>query len=108
MKRIWVVDDRIPVQEVYGAHPAPRRLDSEIIKDMLGSVATVHWPETAVRGLCSAFCVGDFETAFFTSPDAVRRELALRGTPPHVVIYDWEGPGFGAQVNVEVLNELLS
>jgi hypothetical protein len=106
--RIWVVDDQIPVQQVYGAIPVPHRMSREIMQHVVAIVPEAQWEEGEVRGLCTTLCTDEFEAAFFTSPDAVERELARRGNPPHVVIFDWQGTGFSPERNVNVLTQILA
>lgn len=107
MKRVWLIDDGIPMHELFGRGRVPLRLEREVLELLLERVPHGEWPEPTVGALCRELCCDDFEPAFFTSPGAARTHLRRGEIPPDVVIFDWEGPGFTPEVNSEALGELL-
>src|SRR5258708_9963717 len=107
MKRIWVVDDMIPVHELYGALPVPTRLDSEIVLGLVNQVPRERWEEGEVLELCRSLCTPAFEAAFFRSPEAMLQAARQGAVPPHAVVFDWEYPGSNDERNLQALERLL-
>ena len=106
MRRVWVVDDRIPINELYGG-PFPVRLDVEIVRHLVDNLAADAWEEPAVLQLCRALCADEYEATFFLSPDSMLRALDQGATAPHAVIFDWEYPGSNNERNRAALERLL-
>lgn len=106
MKRVWVVDDKIPLHELYGG-PYPIRLDAGMVRHLVEQVPREAWEEPAVRDLCETLCGAEFEATFFLSPEAMLQAMKEGTTPPHAVIFDWEYPGSNDQKNVVALDRLL-
>jgi hypothetical protein len=107
VKRVWVVDDAIPVHVVHGGGPLPLRFEAEVVRHLVEQVAREQWAEPAVLELCRALCGEDFEATFFLSPEQMLRALAQGATPPHAVIFDWEYPGSTDDSNRKALDRLL-
>jgi hypothetical protein len=104
--RIWVVDDKIPLEQLY-AGPYPTRLERDLVKELIASHEE-HWDEAPVLALCRAVCDGEYEAAFFKAPDAVMAAMTEGIHPPHVVIFDWEYIGSNTDRNIAVLDHILS
>jgi hypothetical protein len=64
MKRVWVVNDKIPLHELY-AGPYPPRLDDGLVRHLVERLPRDAWDEPAVFELCRALCAPDFEPKFF-------------------------------------------
>lgn len=107
MRRVWLVDDRIPIHELYGG-PFPTRLDTGLVRHLVEQLPPEAWDEPAVLELCRALCTGEYESTFFMSPEAMLRALDGGIIPPHAVIFDWEYPGSNNARNSEALDTLLS
>src|SRR5258708_4661757 len=108
MKRVWVIDDGIPVRELHSDGPLPLRFEADVVRFLVEHVPADQWDEQPVFELCRVLCGNDFESTFFVSPEQMLRVLALGATPPHAVIFDWEYPGSTAETNLDALNRLLS
>jgi hypothetical protein len=107
VKRYWVVDDAIPVQELHAAGPLPLLFEAPIVRYLIEQVPANQWAETPVHDLCQALCGEGFETTFFLSPEQMLRALARGATPPHAVIFDWEYGAPNNERNVAALDRLL-
>jgi len=106
MKRVWVVDDHIPVQELYGG-PYPVRLDVDIVRHLVDNLSAEAWEEPVVLELCRALCAAEYEATFFLSPDSMLRGLEQGTIPPHAVVFDWEYPGSDGNRNRAALEQVL-
>jgi hypothetical protein len=107
VKRVWIVDDAIPVHVPHGGGPLPLRFEADAVRHLVEHVAREDWPEPAVLELCRALSGEDLESTFFLSPEQMLRALAQGATPPHAVIFDWEYPGATNHSNVVALERLL-
>src|SRR5262249_34335708 len=92
MKRVWVVDDKIPLHELYDG-PYPARLNVGLVRHLVEQLPREAWEEAPVLDLCRALCAPDFEPSFFLSPEGMLQAFADGAVPPHAVIFDWEYPG---------------
>jgi hypothetical protein len=108
VKRVWVIDDGIPVRELHSDGPIPLRFEADVVRYLVQHVPVDQWGERPVFELCQVLCGDDFEATFFLSPEQMLRALAQGATPPHAVIFDWEYPGSTDERNLEALNRLLS
>jgi hypothetical protein len=108
VKRVWVVDDSIPVQALHIGGPLPVRFEAEVVRYLVEHIAADQWEEPPVLELCRSLCGDDFSSTFFLSPEQMLRALAQDATPPHAVIFDWEYPGSTDDTNREALDRLLS
>ena len=107
MKRVWVVDDKIPVNELHRDGPLPLRFEAAVVGYLVEHVAADRWEEEPVLELCRALCGNDFAATFFLSPEQMLRALDQGATPPHAVIFDWEYPGSTDETNRAALDRLL-
>jgi hypothetical protein len=107
MKRVWVVDDKIPLGSLYPRAPWPSRINKEMVADLVQRAAD-KWEEEEVRALCESLCADEFEATFFLSPEAMQEALRSEAKPPHAVIFDWEYLVTNAEANVVVIKELLA
>ncbi len=107
MKRVWVVDDAIPVQALHAEGPVALRFEADTVRHLVENVPAEQWEEAPVLELCRALCEEDFEATFFLSPEQMIRALAQGATPPHAVIFDWEYPGSNNDRNRAALDQLL-
>jgi hypothetical protein len=107
VKRVWVVDDAIPVQVLHAAGPLPILFEAAAVRYLVEQVPADQWEETPVRELCQALCGEGFEATFFLSPEEMLRALAQGATPPHAVIFDWEYVASNNETNVAALDRLL-
>ena len=107
MKRVWVVDDRIPVHVLHGSGPIPIRFEADVVRYLVEHVPAEQWEERPVLELCRALCGADFTATFFLSPEQMLRALDQGATPPHAVIFDWEYPGSTDETNRAALDRLL-
>jgi hypothetical protein len=107
VNRVWVVDDKIPVDVLQREGPFPSRFESEVVRHLVEHAAEGEWEEPTVRELCRELCEGDFTATFFLSPEQMLRALDQGATPPHAVIFDWEYPGSSDEKNLEALDRLL-
>ena len=103
MKRVWIVENAVPVQ-VLGY--IPPTITNRGVRYLLESHSDA-WPEQAVRDLCDSLSGEAFDLTVLLSPDHLTRLLQSGVDPPHVVIFDWEGPGFSDQVNTEAIHRIL-
>jgi hypothetical protein len=106
MRRIWLVDDRIPIQSLYGG-PFPSRLEREMVQHLVDQLPQAAWEEPAVLDLCRTLCGQDYEPTFFTSPEGMLRALDQGAVAPHAVVFDWEYPGSNNARNLQALDRLL-
>ncbi len=106
MRRVWVVDDKIPLNELY-AGPYPAKLDAEMVRRLVDELDPGAWSEPEVLELCRALCAPEYESAFFLSPDAMLRTMKDGAIAPHAVIFDWEYPGATSETNLTALQHLL-
>ncbi|TAH35205.1 MAG: hypothetical protein EYC70_13280 [Planctomycetota bacterium] len=106
MKRVWVVDDKIPLHELY-AGPHPPRLHADLVRHLVEQLPQEAWGEPAVLELCRALCVSDFEPSFFLTPEGMLQTLAEGALPPHAVVFDWEYPGSTNEKNLAAIERLL-
>jgi hypothetical protein len=105
MKRVWIVDDAIPIEALYTG-PYSQRLEKEMIRDLVEKHRSA-WAESHVLDLCATLCSTDFESTFFRSPESVEWALDQGATPPDAVIFDWEYGSSNPAGNIEVLERLL-
>ena len=103
MTRVWIVDDAVPVQELNYVPPA---LAKEGVRHLLENHANA-WEEQEVRELCASLSGDAFELTVLLSPGALRQLLQSGVEPPHVVIFDWEGTGFGKELNTKAIRCVL-
>lgn len=108
MKRVWVVDDSIPVQALHRDGPLPLRFEADLVRYLIEHVPANQWEEASVLELCRTLSGDDFSTTFFLSPEQMLRALAQDATPPHAVIFDWEYTGSTDDANRAALDRLLS
>ncbi len=106
MKRVWVVDDKIPLHELYDG-PYPARLEVGLVRHLVEQLPREAWEEAPVLDLCRALCVPDFEPTFFLSPEGMLQAFVDGAVPPHAVVFDWEYPGSTDQKNLAALERLL-
>lgn len=104
MKRIWVVENAVPLERL--SYPPPFVENTGIAYLLKDEKA--EWAELAVRRLCEAFCSDDYELTVLASPALLEKHLRSGIEPPHIVIFDWQGPGFGDDINVAAIDKLLS
>jgi hypothetical protein len=105
MTRVWLVDDELPYQDLV---PVPDRIEKRGLEHLLATVGT--WSDNpAVRSLCQKLA-GDSEVEItaLAAPAVLTKYLDTGVTPPHVVIFDWEGVGFDPQRNLEAIERVLS
>src|SRR5436305_82503 len=103
MKRVWVVDNAVPVQEL---DYVPPTLANEGIRYLLERHGDA-WEDMQVKELCDSLSADAYDLTVIASPQQLLRQLHSGVEPPHAVIFDWEGPGFGEQVNRETIIDLL-
>jgi hypothetical protein len=106
MKRVWVVEDKIPVNELYSG-PYPAKLDADMIRHLVDTLDSDAWSEPEVLDLCRALCAPEYEPAFFLTPDAMLRTMKDGAIAPHAVIFDWEYPGSNSEKNRAALQHVL-
>jgi hypothetical protein len=106
MKRVWVVEDKIPINELYSG-PFPAKLDADMVRHLVDELDSEAWSEPEVLELCRALCAPEYEAAFFLSPDAMLRNMKDGAIAPHAVIFDWEYPGATDERNRAALQQLL-
>jgi hypothetical protein len=105
MKRVWIVDDEIPVDALYSG-TYPQRLEKDVIRYLVEKHRDA-WTEAHVLDLCATLCSKEFESTFFRSPESVEWTLDQGATPPDAVIFDWEYGAPNPKRNVDVLERLL-
>ena len=103
MRRVWIVDDAVPVQEL---SYIPSTLPEKGIRHLLDDHGDA-WPEQEVKQLCDSLSGEAFELTVVLSPDSLNALLQSGIEPPHVVIFDWEGPGFGPELNTDAIRRVL-
>ena len=103
MTRVWLVDDAVPVQEL---NYAPLALPKEGIRYLLEEHRQA-WGDDEVRQLCESLSAEALELTVLLSPDSLKALLRSGVEPPHVVIFDWEGPGFNNDVNTGAIRCVL-
>lgn len=103
MRRVWIVDDAVPVQAL---SYVPSTLPREGILHLLENHGAA-WQEQEVRELCDSLSGEEFELTVILSPDSLNALLQSGVEPPHVVIFDWEGPGFSAELNTDAIGRVL-
>ena len=103
MTRVWIVDNAIPVQEL---SYVPRTLPKEGIRYLLESHDDA-WDEDEVRQLCDSLSGEAYELTVLLSPGSLKTLLQSGVEPPHVVIFDWEGPGFTNELNIDAIRCVL-
>jgi hypothetical protein len=107
VKRVWVVDDGIPVHAVHAGGPLPLRFEADVVGYLVEHVPAEQWEEPPVLELCRALCGDEFTATFFLSPEQMLRALDQGATPPHAVIFDWEYLGSTDDTNRAALDRLL-
>lgn len=103
MTRVWIVDNAIPVQEL---SYVPTTVPKEGIRYLLENHGDA-WDEEAVRQLCQSLSRGAYELTVLLSPGSLTTLLRSGVEPPHVVIFDWEGPGFTNELNTDAIRSVL-
>ena len=103
MTRVWLVDDAVPAQEL---NYIPTALPKGGIRYLLDEHGDA-WLDNAVRQLCESLSAEAFELTALLSPDSLKTLLRSGVEPPHVVIFDWEGPGFDDEVNTDAIRCVL-
>jgi hypothetical protein len=104
MKRIWIVENAVPFEQLAYLPPY---IENTGVRYLLEEQPN-EWTEDSVRVLCNQFCSDEYELAVFQSPGLLERHLRLGVAPPHVVIFDWEGVGFGDAINVDAIGGVLA
>src|SRR4051794_28257176 len=102
--RIWVVDDKIPLEHLYPG-PYPTRLDAALVRELI-EAHEGEWEEQPVLELCRAVCDEAHDSIFFKAPDGMLVAMDDGIRPPHVVIFDWEYPGSTAERNLATLRRV--
>ena len=103
MTRVWIVDDAIPVQEL---SYVPTAVPKDGIRYLLDNHGDA-WEEEEVRQLCDALSGEAFELTVLLSPGSLTALLQSGVEPPHAVVFDWEGPGFDAELNTGAIRRVL-
>ena len=103
MTRVWIVDDAVPVQALSYVPPT---LPREGVRHLLESHGDA-WEEEEVRQLCHSLSGEEFELTVLLSPGSLRALVQSGVDPPHVVIFDWEGPGFNVALNRDAIRCVL-
>lgn len=104
MKRVWIVENAVPVQALTYVPPF---VTNEGVRYLLEQ-RDVDWEDEEVKQLCESLSSDEYELTVLASPEQMRRQLRTGIEPPHAVIFDWEGPGFGEQVNCDSIADLLT
>jgi hypothetical protein len=108
MKRVWIVDDTIPIHELYRVDaPLPTSLDTELVRYLVEQVPQEAWIEPEVRELCAALCRPEYESTFFLSPAAMLASFGPGSVPPHAVVFDWQYPGSSDERSRDAVEKLL-
>jgi hypothetical protein len=102
VKRIWIVENAVPPTSC----PSPF-LRNDGVRYLLDD-ASAPWEDAVVKSLCELFSSADYELTVLRSPSQLRQHLRSASEPPHVVVFDWEGPDFSQDRNLEVLSIVLS
>ena len=103
MKRVWIVEDAVPAQAL---GYIPPMITNEGVRYLLNRHDAV-WEEQEVKELCDSLSGDAFELTVLLSPGQLTQLLQSGAEPPHVVIFDWEGPGFDERVNTEAIRSVL-
>ncbi len=103
MRRVWIVEDGVPVQEL---SYTPASIANEGVRYLIENHGGV-WEDQVVRELCDSLSGPAFELTVLLSPEQLTKLVESGAEPPHVVIFDWEGPGFGEQVNRAAIRNVL-
>jgi hypothetical protein len=104
MTRVWLVDDELPYDKLT---PVPDRVE-KIGMDHLIRTEAVWSENPAVRNLCVKLAGdADVEITALSAPAVLTKYLESGVDPPHVVIFDWEGLGFGTELNLATIEETL-
>jgi hypothetical protein len=101
---VWIVENAIPLEQLPYIPPF---IENSGVKYLLADEGA-QWPEEAVRRLCDAFCEEEYELTILASPAAREKQLRSGIEPPHLVIFDWEGPGFSHEINVAAIEKVLT
>lgn len=104
MTRVWLVDDELPYDRLI---PVPDRVEQNGLEHLIRTVAV--WSENpAVRNLCEKLTAdADVEITALAAPAVLAKYLESGITPPHVVIFDWQGLGFEPALNVATIEKTL-
>jgi len=104
MTRVWLVDDELPYDRLT---PVPDRVEQVGLEYLIGTVP--QWSDNpAVRNLCQQLTADpNVEITTLSAPGALSKYLDSGSMPPHVVIFDWEGPGFAPDLNVATIEATL-
>lgn len=103
MTRVWIVEDAVPVQELSYVPPF---ITNKGVRHLLESHADA-WEEREVRELCNSLSGDAYKLTVILSPGQLMSLLQSGAEPPHVVIFDWEGPGFEDKANIEAIRRIL-
>ena len=103
MKRVWIVENAVPVEALDYVPPTITNTGVRYLLESHGDA----WPEQAVKDLCDSLSGEAFDLTVLLSPDHLTRFLQSGVEPPHVVIFDWEGPGFNDKANTEAIHRIL-
>ena len=105
MTRVWIVDDAVPVQKL---SYVPSSIPKEGVRHLLESHGDT-WAEqdVQVKELCDSLSGDPFDLTVLLSPGGMNRLLQSGVEPPHIVIFDWEGPGFDPDANNEAIRRVL-
>lgn len=106
MRRVWVVDDHIPIHALYGG-PYPSALEADLVRHLVDNQDAGVWEEAQVLELCRALCAPPYESTFFLTPEAMLLALDRGALAPHAVVFDWQYPGSTPERNLEALERLL-
>ena len=104
MTRVWLVDDELPYDKLI---PVPDRVEKRALEHLIGTVSV--WSDNpAVRSLCEKLTAdANVEITALASPAVLAKYLESGITPPHVVIFDWQGLGFEPALNVATIEKTL-
>lgn len=105
MTRVWLVDDELPYHDLV---PVPDKIERQGLEHLLTVMET--WSENpAVRSLCEKLTAdAEVEITALAAPAVLTKYLETGVTPPHVVIFDWEGVGFDPERNLDAIERVLS
>ena len=103
MKRVWIVENAVPMQALGYIPPT---ISNDGVRYLLGEHGDA-WEEPAVKELCKSLSDGPFELTVVLSPENLIKLLQSGAQPPHVVIFDWQGPGFGDEANMGAIRCVL-
>ena len=103
MTRVWIVENAVPVQAL---SYVPSIVTKEGVRHLLDSHGDT-WEEPEVKALCDSLSGEAFELTVLLSPGPLKGLLESGVEPPHVVIFDWEGPGFSRELNRDTIRCVL-